>query len=80
MIMTVKELIEKLKKYDENAEVMVEAQDSGGSYYQALPVYVRKAAYDEDKQTAVVKYNGEKIHYHIEDYPKNMKFDNIVLL
>lgn len=31
-MMTVKELIEELKQYDENADVVVQYRDSGGAY------------------------------------------------
>lgn len=78
--MTVKELIETLKQYDENAEVLLEAQDSGGSYYEALEVCVRQASYDKDKHTAVVEYDGEKTHYYIQGSETEIKSDKIILL
>lgn len=46
--MTVKELIEKLKQYDENLEVVVEYRDSGGSYNELddeILLDIRKQAY-----------------------------------
>lgn len=78
--MMVKELIETLKNYDENTEILIEARDSGGSYCEALELWVRQGVYDKEKQLVMVDYNGENTHYHISDDEINIISDKIILL
>lgn len=78
--MIVKELIEILKNYDENTEILIEARDSGGSYNEALEIWIRQGVYDKEKQLVMVDYNGENTNYYIPDDEINIISDKIILL
>lgn len=65
--MTIKELIEQLSQYDENTEVLLEEQDSGGTYNEALTPFIREGTYNALTNSVDVDDGDLPSKYYIAD-------------